>query len=661
MTVDMKKEFPLAIQSLPNTLVLILMYLFYLFHSLLFAQLRPAQIFGDHMVLQRDMEVPIWGMARPGENITVVLDGNIKSTLADTEGHWYLKLPRMQAGGPYQMKVLSRNEEIIMDDVLIGEVWFASGQSNMEHAIGGWSWIPHSEVKDYGKEIKDSDYPNIRMFNVPKLATPVEFNDLNDGAWVLPSASSLSHFSATAWFFAKELHNKLNVPIGIIHSSWGGTAIAPWMDLESLGSFHHDIPLSKVPLNFDEHDWRSKMNKEWSKHVAHRTQISFSGLDQAVALSDTIARNPLWKEIPQITALGDTLKNWVWLKKELDLPQMDTKGDWYIQLGYLNRQAHIFINGTEIGYTLYPQKCIIHFSPRVLQEGKNVILIRLAQPWGEPKVEGEQFTLVNDDTKTKLEISKNWLLLSPNDSVLPNGTTNSEKATYLFNGMVAPLARYAIKGFIWNQGGSDINRPDFYKNAFPALIKGWRKRWEQPEAPFIFVQLSNYQRNWQQDQKSVSRAPLRLAQMSALTLPHTAMVVSYDIGNPLDVHPANKQDFGYRLAIQALSKVYGFDIQSDGPRYKTHVTKGNVLVVHLDNGPIHYMEDSSGGCVGGFEIAGVDGVYFPARASFQKNHVHLTSDKVPSPKYVRYAWSDNPECIVYNSAGLPLTPFITDN
>lgn len=658
---DLKIVFPSVMKIIPNKIVLILAYLICIFQTPLFAQLRPAQIFRDHMVLQRDMELPIWGMAQPGQNITVILEGNTKSALTDINGKWSLKLPKMKAGGPYQIQVLSQTDKIIINDVLVGEVWFASGQSNMEHAMKGWPWIPHSEVEDYEKEVKDSGFPKIRMFNVPKLAAPIEMNDLKDGSWEKPSASSLPYFSATAWFFAKELYKKLDVPIGVIHSSWGGTSIAPWMDLASLRSFDNEIPLSKIPSNFNEHDWRSRMNGEWSKHVTHRTQISFAELDRAKVLSDTLAKSSFWKDIPKITDLGDNLKNWIWLKKELSLSQLDTSGDWRINLGYLNRQANIFINGTEIGYTLYPKKCDIQFSSGLLHKGKNVILVRLAQPWGKPKVEGNEFILASSDHKTKLDISKKWLVMNPKESVLPNGTTNADKATFLFNGMVAPLARYAIRGFIWNQGSSDINRPDFYKNAFPALIKGWRKKWELPNLPFIFVQLSNYLPDWQQNQKSNTRAPLRLAQMSALTLSHTAMVVSYDIGDPFDVHPANKQDFGHRLAIQALSKVYGFDIESDGPRYKTHVTRGNTLIVHLKNGPIHYMEDSPRDSIGSFEIAGIDGVYFPAKAQLKKNKVYLSSNKVPSPKYVRYAWSDNPRLIVYNSAGLPLAPFKEEN
>ena len=216
-----------------------------------YGQIKPAQIFTDHMVLQRDMEIPVWGFAKPGDVISVQIESHKTTTTTDSNGRWKCKLPSMPAGGPYKMSIQSISDAILISDVMIGEVWFASGQSNMEHNLGGWPWIPHSQIKNYEQELKDLDYPQIRMFTVPKLASPVEMDDLRGGIWELPTLNTLPSFSASAWFFAKELTKDLGVSVGIIHSSWGGTAIAPWMDRQALKTFENDISVPEVPKSFN--------------------------------------------------------------------------------------------------------------------------------------------------------------------------------------------------------------------------------------------------------------------------------------------------------------------------------------------------------------------------------------------------------------------------
>ena len=333
--------------------------------------------------------------------------------------------------------------------------------------------------------------------------------------------------------------------------------------------------------------------------------------------------------------------------------------EWCLKLGYLNRQAHVFVNGVELGYFLYPKKSQTIISSHVLKKGKNSILLRVAQPWGTPKVEGQEFHLNSVDGEQQIDLLKNWQILIPEESALPSGKVHSGSTTYLFNGMVAPLIPYAIRGFLWHQGSSDVIRPDFYKEAFPALINGWRKRWGVANAPFIFVQLPNYEPSWNHPGESKSRAPLRLAQAEALGLPNTSMVVSFDIGDPFDVHAANKQDFGHRMALQALSKVYGEDVGADGPKYRSHFVKGDTLIVNFDrvHGNLMSVPKET---ICGFELAGKDGDFFSAQAYIHGDQIYLTSPKLKGPKEVRYAWSDNPKCFIYNSYGLPLAPFSTD-
>lgn len=623
-------------------------------------QLKPAQIFTDHMVLQRNTPVPVWGHAEPGETVSVLLNSNRVKGTTDTAGIWSLKISPMSAGGPYDMEIRSKTDTLIFRDVMIGEVWFASGQSNMEHALGGWPWIPHSQIKDYDKEIKDTGHPNIRMFNVPKLASPLELKVLKSGTWELPTAGTLPNFSATAWFFAKDLQKSLKVPIGIIHSSWGGTSIAPWMDPSSLEPFKDSIPLPSLPIGFNEKKWGVQMDSTWAMHVARRNQISYSGLENVKSLSSLDQSGIPWKPLDQISELIATSKNWIWLRTEISLPDDYENSKWSLSLGRLNRQTHIFLNGEGLGYFLYPKEVRTELPIDLLHKDTNVLLVRIAQPWGAPEVEGKRFALENMDGSFRIDLSKKWRALVPSEPVIPPAETHSGRPTYLFNGMVAPIIPYAIKGFIWHQGSSDVGRPEFYEKAFPALISGWRKQWGMGSKPFIFVQLPNYRSAWKQSEKSVSRASLRQAQSAALTLPNTAMVVSFDIGNPNDVHPANKQDFGQRLALQALSKVYGREINADGPRYLSHKIERNTLVIALSSkeGRLTSIPKTD---ICGFELAGKDGKFRVARAALQGHQVYLTSEKVASPKEARYAWSDDPGCFIYGPEGLPLAPFWIKN
>ncbi|MBM1106262.1 hypothetical protein JQC67_08950 [Aurantibacter crassamenti] len=606
--------------------------------------------------MQRDVEIPVWGFANPGEIITVRINSKAVTTVTNTSNKWMLKIPSMSAGGPYQMKIESDSDTIILRDIMIGEVWFASGQSNMEHPMGGWPWIPRSEIKNFEQELKDSDYPQIRMFNVPKLPSPVELDNLRSGNWELPSENTLPNFSATAWFFAKELYKSLNVPIGIIHSSWGGTAISPWMDRQSLQSFENSIVLPKIPLEYNEDKWVAQADNAWKQYIASRMMVSNSGLEQASKFSSSINDEKRWDSINHITGLGSISKKWIWLRKEIVVSNPEQSSKWCLSLGYLNRQAHVYLNGKEIDYFLYPKRVQAEFSSNLLQKGKNIILVRIAQPWGIPKVEGQEFYLKSLDGIQQLNLSEKWQILSPKETINDLAKVHSGSTSYLFNGMVAPIIPYAIRGFLWHQGSSDVGRSEYYKMAFPALIKGWRNRWKVADAPFIFVQLPNYEPSWQNPGISNTRAALRLAQSKALNLPNTSMVVSYDIGDPFDVHPANKQDFGYRLALQALSKVYKNNVIIESPKYMSHHVNGDTFIIRFDK-DISNLRPFPNDNLCGFELTGSDGEFTEARAKIRKNEIYLTTEKVARPLEARYAWLDNPNCYLYYSEEIPMSPF----
>lgn len=637
--------------------VIISVILFQAFSS--YGQIKPAKIFSDHMVLQREIAIPVWGTAIPGQHIVVRLGSSEVSTITDANGDWMARLPRFSAGGPYNMLIKGSAEKIKFENVLVGDVWFASGQSNMEHPIQGWEWIPHSAIYHSSAEIEDSNYPDIRLFLVPKYPSPIEQKDLQTGKWEVASPKSVAGFSSIAWFFGKELHTKLKVPIGIINSSWGGTPIQTWLSRESLQSFKDSVAISAVPENFNFKEWSEKVMDSIEKNRLRRNQISYPPADLLDAITNPDFDDSSWKSI-NLLDQSNHFGNIVWLRKKIVVSPLFVRQQLELSMGFLNRQSQVFFNGKEIGYFLYPQPAKVEIPIELVYSGENILTIRLAQPFGVSQVFGsqEQFSISNSDHSFTRNLTKDWKVNDLLEKIIPMVESYQNSPAFLYNGMVAPLIQFGMKGFIWYQGESDAGHPMLYEKMFQQLIIDWRKLWKQGNLPFLYFQTSNIELSHYADQKSDSWCLLREAQQKALSLPNTRMAVSVDIGDQYDVHPKNKQEFGHRLVLQALKIAYHQDVIAEGPVYNSFKINGDTVIVQLNSKDITRKNENQHGLCS-LEICGKDGIYHAAKTYLRTNKIYLFSEKVKNPVAVRYAWTNNPKCCLFNSAGLPLAPFRT--
>lgn len=451
----------------------------FLSSSLLHAEVKPNALFTDGAVLQRGQPVPVWGTANEGEKVSVELNGQTVSTIA-WGGKWKVELEPLEAGGPHTMKI-SGEITVEVKDVLIGEVWVCSGQSNM-----AWTFDKSASANEERPKAK---HPGLRMFTVTKTTSPVPLAEPK-GSWVICSPETVDGFSAVGYFFARDLYEKLGVPVGMIHSSWGGTPAQAWTSLEGFGDIR-------------ELSGYSKKSKE--------------------ALEK-------FSKAPPAKPLGQ----------------------------------------------------------------------------GTPSV--------------------------------------------LFNGMIAPIVPYAIKGVIWYQGEGNAGKPKEYRTLFPAMIEDWRAKWGQGDFPFYFVQIAPFKKQ-----------PPEIREAQFLTLnksANTAMAVTTDVGDADDIHPTRKRPVGHRLALAARALVYGENIEFSGPLYESMKVTGNQVTItfeHVGRGLV-----AKDGDLRGFTIAGADGRFFPAKAEIKGSHVMVSAEGVSAPKAVRYGWENVPDVNLFNEEGLPASPFRTD-
>jgi len=509
----------------------------------LFAEVRLPAIFADHMVLQAGHAVPVWGWADPGEEVSVSIAGQTKTTKADSHGKWMVQLDKLKSGDAVTLTVKGKNT-IIITDVLVGEVWLGSGQSNMAMTV--------NRAKNYEQEQAAATFPKIRMFR-ESSGPATSPQDKCSGSWQVCSPETVGGFSATAYFFGREIHKALGVPVGLINSSVGGTPVEAWMSWEA--------------------------------------QKGLAGL------------KPLFDSWEQRQATWD------------------------------------------------PQKAKAAYEKQLAA-------------WKKAKAE------------------KKTVGRAPRAPVEPR--LDSHHPAVLFNGKIAPLIPYAIRGAIWYQGESNANSGTghLYGLLLSTLIKDWRARWGQGDFPFGWVQLPNFHAPQKAPVEDTGWVMVREGMLKTLALPNTGMAVTVDIGEANDIHPKNKQDVGKRLAMWALAEVYKQkNIVPSGPLYESHSVQGSEVIVrfkHAEDGLVVKIGDGlvtprdewpnvwppGGGGFGqvrGFAIAGADKQWHYAAAKIIGNTVVVTSPEVKQPVAVRYGWADNPDCNLYNRAGLPASPFRTDN
>ena len=606
--------------------------------------LSLPKIFQDHMVLQRDMPVRFWGHAIPGQEIKISIDGQTITGKTDVTGKWDISFPSHEKGGPYAV-IVSTDEEIIFKDVYFGDVWIAGGQSNMEWKL---SW----GVNKWEEEVKDSDYPEIRFFEVPNLVSVKPQDDLTGGNWIIAGPNTSSEFSAVAWFFAKLNHLEKDVPVGIIDSNWGGTPAEAWTSLQKLTTIEGYKDAAIEMLN-PTIDWQARLKENEKKDSLkwHLINDNETFLSYGVHTADY--DDSAWEEIslPTTKALND----FVWVRKSFVM-QNDAKSP-RLFLGDLNQIAWIFLNGKLLAEEGWQDTTsVINIPPALLNEGKNTIAIRVLNSWDNQVWIGRGKDMWFENNGEKMMLDGPWKYSNTIEPEMPEVEFFTWKPGVLFNGMINPIIGYSIKGAIWYQGESNAGKAEYYEELFRGMITDWRSGWNQGDFPFLFVQLANFMERKEKPMESLW-AELREAQAKTLSLPKTGIAVTIDIGDARDIHPRNKQDVGHRLWLSARSVAYDEEVVSSGPMYSSHIVKGEEMHINFSNAGSGLKSDRQS--VKGFELAGNDGIFYKATAEIRENKIVVRHANIPEPKHVRYGWADNPEAGLYNMEGLPAVPFRT--
>ncbi|PKP10912.1 MAG: 9-O-acetylesterase [Bacteroidetes bacterium HGW-Bacteroidetes-4] len=629
---------------------------------------EPDQLFTDNLVLQQNSKVNIWGIADPGAKLTIKGSwGSQTSCSADKSGKWLAKLATTEAGGPYELSISSGKINRTFTNLMLGEVWVCSGQSNMEMPLlGNWAHVNNAE-----QEAATADYPAIRLFTVQKNIAFNQIDTIGTQGWQVCDSNTVKDFSATAYFFGRKLHKKLDVPIGLIHTSWGGTVAEAWTSKQALlqmPDFAEQVEkISSLDASRDslmkkfEADTRKMMQEIAAADPGFEgTNVRFAAPDLDDSNWMPIDFPKLWEE----TGLGN-YDGSGWFRKTIMLTVAVAESELTLYYGAPDDYDEAWFNGVKVGENKEWGKQRVYKIPKgVARVGKNVITLRVYDYTGGGGFMGEpkDYQLVSDKG-ISISLAKGWKAKKGFDfediATRPVSLFDPNQPTVLYNAMIHPLIPYTIQGAIWYQGESNAGRAFQYRDLFKTMIQDWRSNWNQGDFPFYFVQLASYMpRN--ENPIDDTWAELREAQTLALELPNTGMAVTIDIGDAKDIHPGNKQDVGKRLALNALAKTYRMEIPYSGPMYQSHEIKGNSFELSFDF-VYEGLSTSDGRKLTGFAIAGADKKFYWAEAKINGNKVMVSSAKVLEPVAVRYAWSSNPECNLVNSAGLPTSPFRTDN
>ena len=616
-------------------------------------------LFADHAVLQHDSRVPVWGWAKPGATISVSFAGQKKNTTAGPDGKWmaYLDpMPVCKTGRTLNVQSTEPNQKSEISDILVGDVWICSGQSNMEMGIG---------VCNVPGEIAAADYPGIRLLNVPKKISFTPESTLKC-SWQPCSPEALMQgpwggFSAAAYFFGLELHRNLDIPIGLIVTCWGGTvceawtsgeALAPLGDFASVLAQVQDVAAvpgpDKIGTAMDK--WYQAKDPGSSK-AWYKPETDVSTWKVANMPADY--RN---SGIPGYEGI-------VWVNRTFEVPAGWAGKDIVISLGTIGDCDVTWVNGITVGRTDYfDQPRIYRVPAAVIKKGSNVIAIRVSNIGGGGffGTAEEMKVYPSGDESSAISLAGPWRLQETASRASTGGPLigNPNICSVLYNGMIAPLIPFAIKGAIWYQGESNADRPYQYRVLLQTMIRDWRSRFGVGDFGFHIVSLANYKQASDTPQQS-NWAELREAQsMAAKALPNCGIAMAIDIGDPNDVHPINKKEVGRRLALSALAITYGKNIEWSGPWYKSMEITGKGIRLTFDHASSGLV--AKGDKLTGFAIAGKDLKFVLADAIIDGTTVLVSSSEVSDPVAVRYGWNANPECNLYNKEDLPAVPFRTD-
>lgn len=622
----------------------------------------PA-IFADDMVLQRNKPIPIYGTAKPGTTVTVAFADQTATGVSDQTGNWKVTLAPLPASNePREMTVTGKAKQLVLKNILVGDVWLASGQSNMAMQV--------HEVFNAKQELEDANYPNIRFFQV-KLGISSTPQTKANGSWKTCTPTNARHFSAAAYFFAREIAPQFNIPIGIINSSVGSSAAESWVPMDVLRAnpdFPQPLPQLKPEEYPDLKTYNEVRMKNYNDGIYKDPGIKPECLEWAKPDFDDSA----WKtmEVPaSIKQRGVNIDGTVWFRATADLPKECAGKQGSLNLSFVQQRSIAYVNGIELGRKSNDGRDWVPHNytiPKgILKEGANTIAVRITveighggfyPPYPRPLTLacGKHHVLLPKAWKYQVEAGRKPQKLErelPNCYGLPGGH---------FNDMINPYIQSPLTGFLWYQGESNAGRCAQHDKLFPALINSWRKLWNDDTLPFYFVQLPNYQKRQAAANEHGGWALFRESQEKTLAnVPNTGMAITIDIGEHNNVHPRNKQDVGKRLALWAIRDIYGDkNTPACGPIFKNATVEGDKIRVGFNYAYEGLKCDDDQ--IKGFAIAGEDRKFVWANAKIDGQDVIVWADEIQQPKFVRYAWANNPECNLKNSANLPAGSFRTD-
>ncbi|MDP0496360.1 MAG: sialate O-acetylesterase [Verrucomicrobiota bacterium JB024] len=637
------------------------------------AELKLAEVFSDHLVLQREQAVPVWGTASPGDAVNVEFAGHTVTATADDEGAWMAKLPALEVSREgRELRVSAGSESLTISDVLVGDVWLCSGQSNME--------FPMKNLKNADEEIAAANYPQIRLLLVRRNYSSTPADTINGCTWRVCAPDRVSDFSAVAYFFGRDVWQETDVPIGLIEASWGGTPIEAWTRpalMESKPSYARPL---KARTEFVEHEEqvRARMIQEEQdrrKWMADTEKLMNEPPAPGQAWFSADAPLPDAEKVKVPGKWAQNTDGLALYRRVITLPDNYRSGPATLDLGVIDDFDVTWVNGTEVGRTT-PSNIRTASEFRsykvpagLLKPGANVITVRMGDwRWHAGFLSPAKKMSLVTDSGTSIPLAGEWdFQLDIDLGSRPYAQTNPFKLPgVLYDGMIHPVIPYAIRGAIWYQGEANAGRAVVYGELFPNMINDWRAQWGQGDFPFYFVQLANY-RERNKEPVDNEWAELRESQTKTLSLPNTGMAVTIDIGDAGDIHPKNKQEVGRRLALWALADTYGMTKTADGkplvrsgPLYSSMQKQADKIVITFTE-TADGLKTSDGREPVGFAIAGADQKFVWAQAKIDGDTVIVSSPEVSDPQAVRYGWSSNPDVNLVNSAGLPASPFRTDD
>ncbi len=621
------------------------------------ADVVPASLFCEHAVLQQGMAIPVWGTADENEKVTVTLANQTVATVAHA-GRWRVQLEPLPAGGPHVLTITGKNR-VEIGDILIGEVWVCGGQSNMERQLGLRDG--QKPIHNWQAEVAAANFPQIRHFGVAQhLAVAPQTRA--EGQWLVCTPETAPEFTAVGFFFGRALHLARGTPIGLIHSSWGGTPAEAWTSqqgiakipefadaLSRLDRFRRDPAGARADFRgeltrwFEANDRGSATNKPWSAAAFETTGWP-------------VMRLPVFWEKAGLPDFDGV----VWFRRDIDVPAAWSGRDTELHLGAIDDMDDTWVNGHLVGSgTEWLTPRVYRLAAGILKPGHNIIAVRVLDTGGGGGLWGGGDTMrlvCPADPAKAIALDGDWHYQPsvdvhkapppPSDPTASPGTP-----TVLYNGMIAPLVPYAIRGVIWYQAEANSGQPQLYQRLFPALVADWRNAWGQGNFPFLYVQIAPF---------NEMPPEIREAQrLSLAKIPNSAMAVTLDVGDANDIHPAEKRPVGERLALAARALAYGEHIEYSGPLFESlQITGARAVLTFTHVGPGLV---APGGELKGFTIAGADKKYHPAQAKIVGDTVEVSAGDVPAPVAVRYAWANVPEGNLFNRAGLPASSFSTDS